>query len=80
MRLTTKEPEGMTKTTYPSDELEWLAGTLFNYAMDLYNKSQDEDCRQWVAKAIKVSCLCEDGGSLRTLLEDRYCRLRWKAD
>ncbi|RMJ26140.1 hypothetical protein PHISP_02985 [Aspergillus sp. HF37] len=52
---------------YPAEELEWLATTTFNRAVDFYRESEDADCRRWAGKAIEVAELV-DGGALGQLL------------
>lgn len=48
---------------YPVDELEWLATTAFNRAVDFYRDSEDARCRRWAGKAIEVAELVDGGGS-----------------
>ena len=63
--------------SYPSEELEWLAATAFNRAIDFYCASQDVPCRVWVEKALALSNLCEDGGTLHEVLQEKYQGLSW---
>jgi len=62
---------------YPREELEWLATTTFNHAVDYYCLSQDIECRRWAERALTLSALCQDGGSLRDSLQQKYQGLAW---
>ncbi|KAF6237882.1 hypothetical protein HO173_004083 [Letharia columbiana] len=62
---------------YPPEELEWLATTTFNRAIDFYCTSQDVPCRLWAEKALALSNLCEDGGALHEVLQQKYQGLSW---
>lgn len=66
---------------YPPEELEYLATTAFNRAVDFYCASQDAACRRWAGKALEMAELCrdDDGGALRDLLMDKFARLTWDA-
>ncbi|KAF2745815.1 SPO22-domain-containing protein [Sporormia fimetaria CBS 119925] len=63
---------------YPPTELEWLATTSFNHAVDYYVQENDAKCKQWAEKAITLAQWAEDGGALRKLLMERYSGLMWK--
>ena len=58
--------------SYPPEELEWLATTAFNLAIDFYCTSQDSVCRVWAEKALALSNLCDDGGALHEVLRRKY--------
>lgn len=62
---------------YPPEELEWLATTAFNRAIDFYCTSQDQPCRLWAEKALALSNICEDGGALHEVLQQKYQGLSW---
>lgn len=62
---------------YPPEELEWLAATTFNRAVDFYCSSQDADCRRWAEKALAIANLSSDGGALHELLQTKYMGLSW---
>ena len=64
--------------SYPAEELEWLATTTFNRAVDFYCVSQDAACKRWAEKALAVATTMSDGGQLRELLETKYLGLRWE--
>ena len=65
--------------SYPPEELEWLATTAFNRAIDFYCTSQDVTCRLWAEKALTLSNLCEDRGALHEVLQQKYRGLSWYA-
>ena len=65
--------------SYPPEELEWLATTAFNRAIDFYCTSEDVLCRLWAGKALALSNLCEDGGALHEVLQQKYQGLSWHA-
>ncbi|KAL8960327.1 MAG: hypothetical protein Q9193_002951 [Seirophora villosa] len=62
---------------YPAEELEWIATTTFNRAIDFYCASQDEACRSWAGKAISLAHLGDDHGHLHDLLQNKYMGLAW---
>ena len=57
---------------YPAEELEWLATTTFNRAVDFYGSSQDAECHHWAGKALFLAALCNDGGVLHSLLQRNF--------
>ncbi|KAL8721519.1 MAG: hypothetical protein Q9225_001818 [Loekoesia sp. 1 TL-2023] len=62
---------------YPAEELEWIATTTFNRAVDFYCASQDDACRRWAEKAISLAALGDDEGQLHQLLQNKYLGLAW---
>lgn len=50
-----------TSPPYPREELEWLASTTFNRAVDFYRVSADAECKRWAGKAIEVAELVDRG-------------------
>ena len=46
---------------YPAEELEWLATTTFNKAVDFYCASQSAECRRWAEKALSIALSMADG-------------------
>jgi hypothetical protein len=60
---------------YPRTELEWLATTTFNHAVDYYMQENDELCTKWAQHAFILAQWLEDGGSLRDLLMEKYASL-----
>ncbi|CAO1604556.1 sporulation-specific protein 22 [Xanthoria calcicola] len=62
---------------YPMEELEWVATTAFNRAVDFYCTSQDAICRRWAEKAMSLADLSDDDGRLHRLLQAKYLGLTW---
>jgi hypothetical protein len=70
----TREISVEEKTTeYPPDEIEWLATTTFNRAVDAYIADDDGTCQRLADLAIEFAkCLeSHDEGNLRSALEER---------
>jgi hypothetical protein len=65
--------------TYPPEELEWMATTAFNRAVDFYSSEKDEDCKIWADRAINIAHFCTDNGALEALLQDKYLGLNFDA-
>ncbi|KAL8904603.1 MAG: hypothetical protein Q9207_003158 [Kuettlingeria erythrocarpa] len=63
--------------SYPAEELEWIATTTFNRAIDFYCASQDDASRRWAEKAMSLANLGNDDGHLYKLLENKYLGLAW---
>lgn len=59
---------------WPEEELEWMATTAFNHAIDCYSAHQADRAKEWAAKAINLAHYCPDGG-LEDILQDKYLRL-----
>ncbi len=59
------------------EELEWVATTAFNRAVDFYCTSQDAICRRWAEKAMSLADLSNDDGRLHRLLQAKYLGLTW---
>lgn len=57
---------------YPQEELEWLAATAFNRAVDFYCVDDDARCRLWAEKALNLAENAGDGGALRGVLMEKY--------
>jgi len=62
---------------YPVEELEWIATTAFNRAVDFYCAGEDVLCKNWAAKAITIASLCPGDGALQGLLEQKFLGLSW---
>ena len=69
---------------YPSEELEWLATTLFNLAVDFYVAGSAEMAKKWACKAVEVADVLEngergtgDGGMLARVLRGKIAELGW---
>lgn len=65
------------KDHYPTTELEWLAATSFNHAVDYYLQENDAQCKVWAETALNVAQWVEDGGALKGLLMEKYSGLVW---
>lgn len=59
---------------YPLEELEYVATTAFNRAVDYYCTGEDDACRRW---AVEVAGFCADGGGLRGLLQEKLVGLQF---
>ncbi|KFZ02357.1 hypothetical protein V500_00246 [Pseudogymnoascus sp. VKM F-4518 (FW-2643)] len=65
------------ETPYPLEELEYVATTAFNRAVDYYCTGEDDACRRWAGKAVEVAGFCADGGGLRGLLQEKLVGLQF---
>ena len=62
---------------YPVEEIEWLATSTFNRAVDAYSASDETECRRLVEQALELADRVQDQGILRRLLVERYGYLRF---
>ncbi|UPX15900.1 sporulation-specific protein 22 [Ascochyta rabiei] len=62
---------------YPATELEWLATSSFNRAVDYYLADNDTLCKEWAEKAMTVAQWLEDDGRLRDLLMGKFSALQF---
>lgn len=62
---------------YPQEELEWLATTAFNRAIDFYLASDDISSKRWCGKALDLARLMSDDGSLHGVLQEKFACLKW---
>jgi hypothetical protein len=62
---------------YPGEELEWMATTAFNRAVDYYCLQDDAACKLWATKAMEIASFCPDKGALRHQLERNLLALKW---
>lgn len=62
---------------YPATELEWLATSAFNRAIDYYIGEDDDRCKMWAEKAMTVAQWLEDNGQLRDLLMGKFSALQF---
>lgn len=66
---------------YPSAELEWLATTAFNRAVDHYLAADDTACARWAGAALGLADAMAmdrdggDGGMLRRVLRGKLMAL-----
>lgn len=70
-------PQDFNSQQFPSVELEWLATTSFNRAVDYYVQENDTKCKLWAEKAISLSHWANDRGALEKLLIEKYQGLTW---
>lgn len=66
-----------TTIPYPPEELEYIAITTFNRAIDFYCVEDDEACRKWATKALAVATFVGDGGVLLGVLQGKLVGLEW---
>lgn len=62
---------------YPATELEWMATSAFNRAIDYYVGDNDPKCKVWAEKAMTVAQWLEDNGHLRDLLMRKFSALQF---
>lgn len=67
---------------YPAEELEWLATTLFNLAVDFFVDENDDGAKQWSRKAVEVADVLAatpygDRGMLAKVLRGKVDELGW---
>ena len=70
---------------YPADELEWLAITLFNLAVDYYVGQEEELGKKWARKAVELADILvksggmegDRGGLLARVLRGKMRELGW---
>ena len=76
-RATTLADSAPADTPYPQEELEWLATTTFNRAVDAYCVNEEADCRKRMDEALKVAkrIALRDGGRLRDEMAKRASSL-----
>ncbi|KAK5656256.1 hypothetical protein OQA88_5018 [Cercophora sp. LCS_1] len=61
--------------SWPEEEMEWMATTAFNHAIDCFSAHHMEKSKEWAAKAIDLAHYCGDEGGLERSLQDRHLRL-----
>ncbi|KAI9697243.1 MAG: hypothetical protein M1836_004807 [Candelina mexicana] len=66
------------KNPYPTEELEWMATTTFNRAVDFFGASDDAASKRWAEKALNIAALSDDGGVLHKTLQSKYLTLSWE--
>ncbi|KAK4101092.1 SPO22-domain-containing protein [Parathielavia hyrcaniae] len=62
------------EAAWPEEELEWMATTSFNHAIDCYSAHEIERAKKWATKAINLAHYCHDG-TLEEILQSKYLRL-----
>lgn len=68
------------KTPFDAVELEWLAATTFNHAVDFYSMGDESNCRLWAEMALSLAGEASDEGSLATMLREKYASLSWETE
>ncbi|KAG4436689.1 hypothetical protein IFR05_007837 [Cadophora sp. M221] len=71
------EAASETQRPFPAEELEWMATTAFNRAVDFYCAGDDEIAKDWAGKALNISQYCSDEGSLERLLQSKLLELKF---
>ena len=79
-------PRTELRAAYPAEELEWLATTLFNLAVDYYVGEEEELGKKWAGKAAELADVLAtsrgmdgDGGLLASVLRGKMNELGWSA-
>ena len=62
---------------YPKTELEWLATSTYNRAVDYYIRENDEKAKMWAEKSFVVAQWIEDDGVLRDYLMEKFSTLQF---
>lgn len=75
IQLADEDPKEVER--YPQTELEWLATTSFNRAIDYYMQEEDDKCKMWAEKSFVIAQWLEDDGAVRDLLMEKFSALRW---
>ncbi|KAI0588960.1 SPO22 domain-containing protein [Pyrenophora tritici-repentis] len=66
--------------SYPKTELEWLATTTFNRAIDFYLQEVDDSAKKWAEKAFVLAQWIDDGGATRSFLMGRFSKLSFSEE
>ncbi|ORY80875.1 meiosis protein SPO22/ZIP4 like-domain-containing protein [Protomyces lactucae-debilis] len=61
-------------STYPSDEIHWLAGKAFNHAVDLHVAGQTDACHSWCDVALSLANLTNDE-TLKETIQQNFQQL-----
>ncbi|THC89473.1 hypothetical protein EYZ11_011074 [Aspergillus tanneri] len=65
-----------TPSSYPNEEIQWLATVAFNQAVEFYRLCKDDDFKRWAGKAIALADLMEiRPGELGRLLRRNFAKL-----
>ncbi|KAL2263859.1 hypothetical protein VTK26DRAFT_4655 [Humicola hyalothermophila] len=65
------------EASWPEEELEWMATTGFNHAIDCYSAHETERAKDWASKAINLAHYCKNG-SLEEILQRKYVQLSFE--
>ena len=66
---------GANPTTFPPAELEWLATTAFNKAVDAFNLNDDAAKEGWGMAAIALAEKTSDEGVLADVLRNSFAKI-----
>jgi hypothetical protein len=80
VEVNTTNMDGQNPDRYPPVELEWLATTAFNLAVDYYVQENDGKAKIWAEKALSLTEWVEDGGGLKDSLMEKYSALVWSKE
>lgn len=58
-------------------EIEWLVATSFNHAIDYHGCNEEDACRQWAMKALKLAEFTGDDGNLLNTIRRRFAKLHF---
>ncbi|KAH6613486.1 meiosis protein SPO22/ZIP4 like-domain-containing protein [Chaetomium tenue] len=65
------------QAAWPEEELEWMATTSFNHAIDCYSAHETDRAKEWATKAINLAHYCSDK-QLEEILQNKYLRLSFE--
>jgi len=68
------EKESLNK--YPQDELEWLAASLWNLAIDKNCAGDVSESKKWAEYALSIAGLLSDGGDTERMLQSKFVTLQ----
>ena len=57
---------------YPGDELQWLAISAFNKAVDLLSVGETDAVKVWIDAALELARHADDNGSLHAHLTQKH--------
>ena len=72
-----RELREASRPAWPEEELEWIATTSFNHAIDCYSTHDIDRAKDWATKAINLAHYCHDK-QLEGILQNKYLRLRFE--
>lgn len=62
---------------YPPTELEWLATSTFNRAVDYYLQENPAKCKKWAEQSFVLAQQLEDDGLVREFLLEKYSGMQF---
>lgn len=63
------------KNPFPAEELDWIVATAFNHAIDIFARGDEALCHRWALKALDLAQYMDDGGDMKTVLQERVVKL-----